>query len=58
MTTKQSEEYFSHRRCKKNVNNTEMASRFWLAALHRTIIWFSLIIYIYILARQVIHFSS
>ena len=32
MITKQSEEYFFHQRCKKTATNTEMASRFRLAA--------------------------
>ena len=45
ITTKQSEEYFFHQRCKNTSTNTVMVSRFWLAALiHRTIAWFSLFI--------------
>ena len=60
MTTKRSEEYFFHQRCKDMSTNFEMASRFWLAAY---IVWlfvshFSLVHFSglkYILARKMCH---
>ena len=62
MTTKRSEEYFFHQRCKETSTNFEMASWFWLAAYivrlfdsHFSLVQFSGLKYI--LARQILHFS-
>ena len=53
MTTKQSEEYFFHQRCKKTLTNTVMDSRFLLAAFivrlfdsHFSLAYFSRLKYI------------
>ena len=62
VTTKRSEEYFSHQRCKETSTNFVMASRFWLAAYivrlidsHFSLVHFSGLKYI--LACQILHFS-
>ena len=62
MTTKRSEEYFFHQRCKETSRNFVMASRFGLAAYivrlfdsHFSLVYFGRLKYI--LARQILHFS-
>ena len=64
VTTKRSEEYFFHQRCKEMSTNFVIASRFWLAAYlvrlfdsHFLLVHFSGLKYIYILAHQILHFS-
>ena len=60
MTTKRSEEYFFHQRCKETSRNFVMAFRFWLAAYivrlfdsHFSLVHFSELKYI--LARKMRH---